>query len=129
MHDGKPHFHEEGAAHTHDDGTAHVHGNDLPHGHVHTNTKVVKNRLARVIGHMHAVERMLDDERDCADVLVQLAAIRSALNNVRGAGQNFGQSYRTSTNAGDCSPCNICYGLLCADCLCECCGGDLIRCC
>lgn len=29
----------------------------------------------------------------------------------------------------DCDPCNICSGLLCADCCCECVGGDLIRCC
>lgn len=27
------------------------------------------------------------------------------------------------------SPCKICSGLMCADCCCECCGGDLIRCC
>lgn len=36
-----------------------------------------------------------------------------------------------SGGGGDygCSACDICSGLLCADCLCECCGGDLIRCC
>ena len=28
-----------------------------------------------------------------------------------------------------CSMCDMCSGLLCADCLCECCGGDLISCC
>ena len=50
--------------------------------HTHASTKTVKNRLARVIGHMHAVERMLDDGRDCSEVLIQLAAIRSALNNI-----------------------------------------------
>ena len=82
MHDGKPHFHEDGTVHTHDDSAVNALGNGASHGHVHTNTKVVKNRLARVIGHMHAVERMLDDERDCAEILVQLAAIRSALNNI-----------------------------------------------
>ena len=53
---------------------------------------------------------------------------RNALNNIRGAGQSYGQSYRTSNN-GNCSACDMCTGLLCADCLCECCGGDLIRCC
>ena len=61
--------------HTHSDGTTHSHETDTvhSHGHVHTNTKVVKNRLARVIGHLHAVERMVNDERDCAEILVQLA--------------------------------------------------------
>ena len=71
-----------GEMHTHADGTVHAHPFAGQHGHVHANTKVVKNRLARVIGHLHAVERMLDDERDCAEVLIQLAAIRSALNNI-----------------------------------------------
>ena len=64
--------------HVHADGTVHSHS----HAHTHQNTKTVKNRLARVIGHLHAVERMIDDRRDCAEVLVQLAAVRSAINNI-----------------------------------------------
>ena len=76
------HSAENDGTHVHADGTVHSHHPEEIHGHVHTNTKVVKNRLARVIGHLHAVERMLDDERDCSEVLIQLAAIRSALNNV-----------------------------------------------
>ena len=70
------HIHEDGTVHTHS------HGNEPSHGHYHANTKTVKNRLARVIGHLHAVERMIDDGRDCAEVLIQLAAVRSALNNI-----------------------------------------------
>ena len=38
--------------HVHADGTVHSHS----HAHTHQNTKTVKNRLARVIGHMHAVD-------------------------------------------------------------------------
>ena len=30
---------------------------------------------------------------------------------------------------GGCSACDMCQGLICADCCCECMGGDLIRCC
>ena len=30
---------------------------------------------------------------------------------------------------GGCSACDMCQGLICADCCCECLGGDLIRCC
>lgn len=30
---------------------------------------------------------------------------------------------------GDCGACDICSGLICADCCCECMGGDLISCC
>ncbi len=62
--------------HVHEDGTRHA------HSHNPANTRAVKNRLARIIGHLHAVERMVNDERDCAEILVQLAAVRSALNNV-----------------------------------------------
>ena len=42
------------------------------------------------------------------------------------------QSYGTFSSDGqyrECSACDICSGLICADCLCECCGGDLIACC
>ena len=38
----------------------------------------------------------------------------------------FGQGYRTSRNGGGCDTCST---LLCADCCCECMGGDLIPCC
>lgn len=33
------------------------------------------------------------------------------------------------THGGGCSTCDICSGILCADCCCECMGGDCIRCC
>lgn len=47
---------------------------------------------------------------------------------------NRSGGYRTSNNNGSgsgsgCSACEICQGLICADCCCECMGGDLIRCC
>lgn len=52
---------------------------------------------------------------------------RDALNNIRARAQSFGGGYRTSQ--GGMSACDMCTGLMCADCCCECCGGDLIRCC
>ena len=51
------------------------------HGHVHENQKAVVNRLARAIGHLEKVKRMVEDGHDCSDVLVQLAAVRSAIDN------------------------------------------------
>ncbi len=67
--------------HTHvlPDGTeiTHSHG----HTHSHTQTKAVLNRLSRAIGHLESVKRMVEDGRDCTEVLIQLAAVRSALNN------------------------------------------------
>ena len=63
--------------HTHDHEQSHGHG----HGHVHTNTKAVLNRLSRAIGHLESIKRMVEDGRDCSEVLLQLSAVKSAINN------------------------------------------------
>lgn len=55
------------------------------------------------------------------------AEYRNALNEIRARAASFGGGYRTS--GGGMSACDMCTGLMCADCCCECCGGDLIRCC
>lgn len=39
------------------------------------------NRLSRIEGHVKAVKNMVADGRDCPDVLLQIAAIRKALDN------------------------------------------------
>jgi DNA-binding FrmR family transcriptional regulator len=49
------------------------------HSHPHTQTKAVVNRLARAAGHLESVKRMVEDGRDCAEVLTQLAAVRAAI--------------------------------------------------
>ena len=56
-----------------------MHGHDRGHTHSHEYTQAVSNRLARAIGHLEAVKHMVEDGRDCSEVLVQLAAVRSAL--------------------------------------------------
>ena len=61
----------------HRHGIPHAHG----HSHSHTPTRAVVNRLARAIGHLERVKAMVEEGRDCAEVLVQLAAVRSAINN------------------------------------------------
>lgn len=72
------HVDENGNIITHcHSGEGHTHA----HPHTHTQTKAVINRLARAIGHLESVKRMVEDGRDCAEVLIQLAAVRSALNN------------------------------------------------
>ena len=55
----------------------HTHGHGHPH--VHENKKVVSKRLARAIGHLQRVKRMVDEDYDCSEVLIQLAAVRAAL--------------------------------------------------
>lgn len=69
------HLHEDGTSHGHE------HNREHEHGHHHPNSKAVSNRLARAIGHLEAVKRMVDREEDCSEILTQLAAVRSAINN------------------------------------------------
>lgn len=59
---------------------AHTHHH--AHTHPHTQTKAVLNRMARLIGHMQSVRRMVEDGRDCSEVLLQLSAVDAALKNV-----------------------------------------------
>ena len=73
-------LHEAGIAHSHahdQDTHSHSHG----HTHSHTHTKAVLNRLSRAIGHLERVRKMVEDGQDCSEVLIQLAAVRSALTN------------------------------------------------
>ena len=66
-------------SHTH----AHVHGeHSHTHTHTHTQTKAVLNRMARLIGHLQSVRRMVEDGRDCSEVLLQISAVDAALKNV-----------------------------------------------
>ncbi len=65
----------------HDHAYLHAHGIAHSHTHVHENQKAVVNRLARAIGHLEKVKHMVEDGVDCSDVLIQLAAVRSALDN------------------------------------------------
>ena len=69
----------------HEQGIAHSHNDELPsghptHAHTHTNSKAVLNRLSKLIGHLNAVKNMVESGRDCSEVLIQLAAVRSAIN-------------------------------------------------
>ena len=75
------HDHGDGVLHSHPVEHSHDHPHPHTHSHDHTQTKAVVNRLARAIGHLESVKRMVEDGRDCTEVLVQLAAVRSALNN------------------------------------------------
>ena len=72
-------LHAQGIPHTH----AHADGDGHGHDHHHSSEHIrrVSNRLARAIGHLESVKKMVEEDRDCAEVLIQLAAVRSALTN------------------------------------------------
>lgn len=58
----------------------HNHDHTHPHHHSHAQTKAVLNRISRAQGHLEAVRKMIERGEDCAEVLVQLSAVISALN-------------------------------------------------
>ena len=66
--------------HTHGE-HEHDHSSTHPHHHSHAQTKAVLNRLSRAIGHMESIKRMVEEGRDCSEVLIQLSAVKSAINN------------------------------------------------
>lgn len=57
----------------------------IPHGHGHTHDpaeiRKIVNRLAKAVGHLDSVKRMVENGQDCADVLIQLSAVRAEINN------------------------------------------------
>ncbi|MBQ0000452.1 MAG: metal-sensing transcriptional repressor [Clostridiales bacterium] len=86
MSDHHTHSHEEHFSETHthvlEDGTVieHTHG-EHGHTHSHEHTTAVINRLSRAIGHLESIKRMVESGRDCTEVLIQLSAVKSAINN------------------------------------------------
>ena len=79
------HSHEHGHSHDHDEAHGHTHDHSHAHNHSHTHdpqqTRAIINRLKRSIGHLDKVRRMVEDGEDCADVLIQLSAVKSEINN------------------------------------------------
>ena len=79
-----PHLHHEPDVHDADHNHDHAHSHDHAegHGHVHENTQAVLNRLSRAIGHLESVRKMVENGRDCSEVLIQIAAVRAAITNI-----------------------------------------------
>lgn len=49
---------------------------------VHDETREILNRLARIKGHIQGISEMVEAERPSQDVIMQIVAVRSALNKV-----------------------------------------------
>lgn len=54
------------------------------HKHYHDPSVKKKqvNRLSRTIGHLEKVKRMIENDEDCGEVLIQLAACKGAINSL-----------------------------------------------
>ena len=48
----------------------------------HSNAKKVINRLSKITGHIDAIKEMYIEDRDCSEVSIQIAIVKSALTNV-----------------------------------------------
>lgn len=79
------HIHEEEHIHdhSHEDGHEHSH---VHHNHSHTHDpeeiRKIVNQLSRAAGHLNSVKKMVENGTDCADVLIQLAAVKGELSTI-----------------------------------------------
>ncbi|MGJ5629923.1 metal-sensing transcriptional repressor [Nostoc sp. CALU 1950] len=65
--------------------TDHTHGTgELAHSHVHSEESLrrIVNRLSRIEGHVRGIKAMVQQSTPCPDVLLQIAAVRGALDRV-----------------------------------------------
>ncbi len=55
----------------------------IHHVYIHSQAekKAVINRLSKAAGHIEAIKRMVENDVDCSQILIQLAAVRAAINN------------------------------------------------
>ncbi|MEM6520083.1 MAG: metal-sensitive transcriptional regulator [Cyanobacteria bacterium P01_D01_bin.71] len=62
----------------------HHHHDGKEHAHIHDPESLqrILNRFARIEGHIRGIKTMIQDSRPCPDVLVQIAAVRGALDRV-----------------------------------------------
>ena len=70
------------SSHNHSHGDHHPSGKDHGHQHSAESLKAITNRLSRIEGHIRGVKTMIQESRPCPDVLIQIAAVRGALDRV-----------------------------------------------
>jgi DNA-binding FrmR family transcriptional regulator len=46
---------------------------------VHKQRKNVRDRLVRAEGHLHGIIKMIDEDKECPDILIQIGAVKAAL--------------------------------------------------
>lgn len=85
-------------------------------------------RIGRYFDAIRLMETAVRNDPDNAEYRTTLESLRSATASRTGGGYHDGYRAGYSQPRG-CSNCDLCSSLICADCCCECMGGDLIRCC
>jgi len=51
------------------------------HHHSQKHLKAISNRISRSIGHLESIKRMVEQDKDCSEILIQLAAVKAEVNN------------------------------------------------
>jgi DNA-binding FrmR family transcriptional regulator len=46
---------------------------------VHKQRKNVRDRLVRAEGHIRGIIKMIDEEKECPDILIQIGAVKAAI--------------------------------------------------
>ena len=49
---------------------------------IHKKSEDIIKRLARVEGHVHGIAKMVKEDKDCPAILLQIAAVQSALSKI-----------------------------------------------
>lgn len=67
----------------HDHEHEHHHSHSTtPHVHSEASLKQIVNRLSRIEGHVRGIKTMVSESRPCPEVLMQIAAVRGAIDKV-----------------------------------------------
>lgn len=63
----------------------------------------VMNRMKRAEGQLRGIQKMMEEGKDCWDILIQLSAVRSSINNVMGimAAENLKDCYENPVSDDD----------------------------
>jgi DNA-binding FrmR family transcriptional regulator len=65
------------------DSHSHTHKSEgTPHVHSEVSLRQIVNRLSRIEGHIRGIKTMVTQARPCPEVLIQVAAVRGALDSV-----------------------------------------------
>ena len=99
-------------------------GNILLASHDHEMLQSVANRIIEFRPDGTICDRLGTYD----EYLEYQAALNQAMNQRSGVYGGYNPNMNMN-NAGGCNACDVCNGLICADCCCECMGGDLISCC
>lgn len=52
------------------------------HHHSAEEYKQLQRRISIIVGHVASIKKMIESERDCSDILIQISAVQASLNNL-----------------------------------------------